>query len=167
MARENPPLASLAIFHTRCLSDCSSCIRPPYLAIVADMLTTYKKLVGISSNEFRQWPPPYTLLYPPLRRWTPVLSTGRDTHHDIRLQKFQSWQHHDVRFRGVCGQIPLWIMKVSCSGRKWIGHWAPSVYPLFVIRLVDHQLQWYDMNILTSNCLLFLILAAASFTKDF
>jgi len=44
-ARANPPLAILAIFTARRMSDCSSCTRPPCLAIVADMLKTYK---GIS-----------------------------------------------------------------------------------------------------------------------
>jgi len=60
-ARENPPLAILAISNARCMSDCSSCTRPPCLAIVADMLKTNKKLVAASSNEIQQWPPPYTL----------------------------------------------------------------------------------------------------------
>ena len=47
-ARENPPLAVLAIFKARGMSDCSSCTRPPCLAIVADMLKTSKKLVAAS-----------------------------------------------------------------------------------------------------------------------
>jgi len=37
-AREKPSLAILAIFNARRMSDCSSCTRPPCLAIVADML---------------------------------------------------------------------------------------------------------------------------------
>jgi len=59
--RENPPLAILAMFKARCMSDCSSCTRPPCLAIVADMLNTYKKLVAASNTEMRLWPRPYTL----------------------------------------------------------------------------------------------------------
>jgi len=47
-APENPSLAILAIFKARCMSDCSSCAQPPSLAIVADMLTTYKELVAAS-----------------------------------------------------------------------------------------------------------------------
>jgi len=43
-ARENPPFAILAIFKARHVSDCSSCTRPPCLAIVADMLKTYKEI---------------------------------------------------------------------------------------------------------------------------
>jgi len=39
-AREFPSLAILAIFKARHMSDCSSCTRPPCLAIVADMLET-------------------------------------------------------------------------------------------------------------------------------
>jgi len=48
-ARENPPLAILAIFKARRMSDCSSCTRPPCLAIVADMLKTSRKLVAAST----------------------------------------------------------------------------------------------------------------------
>jgi len=43
-ARENPPLAILAIFTARRMSDCYTCTRPPCLAIVADMLKTYKEI---------------------------------------------------------------------------------------------------------------------------
>jgi len=45
-AREIPPLAILAIFKARRMSDCSSCTPPPCLAIVADMLKTSKKSVA-------------------------------------------------------------------------------------------------------------------------
>jgi len=48
VARENTSLAMLAIFKARCMSDCSCCTRPPCLAIVADILKTYKKLVAAS-----------------------------------------------------------------------------------------------------------------------
>ena len=60
-AHENPSLAIVAIFNARCMSDCSSCTRPPCLAIVTEMLRTYKTLVGASNNEIRRLPPPYTL----------------------------------------------------------------------------------------------------------
>jgi len=43
-ARENSPLAILAISKARHMSDCSSCTRPPCRAIVADMLKTYKEI---------------------------------------------------------------------------------------------------------------------------
>jgi len=46
--RENPSLAILAISKATCMSDCSSCTRPPCVAIVADMFKTYKKLVAAS-----------------------------------------------------------------------------------------------------------------------
>ena len=59
--REKPSLAILAIFNARCMSDCSSCTRPPCLAIVADMLKTYKTLVAASNDEIWLLPPPYTL----------------------------------------------------------------------------------------------------------
>jgi len=64
---EKPCLAILAIFNARRMSDCSSCTRPPCLAIVADMLKTYKTLVAASNNEIWLLPLPYTLLWPPLR----------------------------------------------------------------------------------------------------
>jgi len=47
--------------HGRRMSDCSSCTRPPCLAIVADMLKTYKTLVNASNNEIGLLPLPYTL----------------------------------------------------------------------------------------------------------
>jgi len=61
-AREKPSLAIVAIFNARCMSDCSSCTRPPWLAIVADMLKTYKTLVDASNNAIRLLPLAYTLL---------------------------------------------------------------------------------------------------------
>jgi len=50
-AHETPPFANLGIFKVRCMSDFSSCTWPPCFAIVADMLTTYKKLVAASEND--------------------------------------------------------------------------------------------------------------------
>ena len=49
VAHENPPLAILAIFKARRMSDCSGCSRPPCLATVADMLKTYNKSVAAST----------------------------------------------------------------------------------------------------------------------
>jgi len=54
-ARENPPLAMLAIFKARRMSDCSSCTWPPCLAIVADMLKTSRKLVAASAVRSRDY----------------------------------------------------------------------------------------------------------------
>jgi len=51
-ARKNSCLAILAISKARCMLDCSSCTRPPCLAIVAVMLKTYKKLVAASQVRF-------------------------------------------------------------------------------------------------------------------
>jgi len=45
---ENPPVAILAILKSRCMSDCSSCTRPPWLAIWADTLKASKELVTAS-----------------------------------------------------------------------------------------------------------------------
>jgi len=51
-ARKHPPLAILAIFKARHMSDSSSYTRPPCLALVADMLKTYRKLVAASKVWF-------------------------------------------------------------------------------------------------------------------
>ena len=51
-AHENPPLAIFATFKVSRMSDYSSCTRPPCLAIVADMLKTYKELVAASKVRF-------------------------------------------------------------------------------------------------------------------
>jgi len=59
---ENPPLAILAIFKARHMSDSSSWTRPPCLAIVADMLKTHKKLDAACTYQIRQLPLPKTLL---------------------------------------------------------------------------------------------------------
>jgi len=61
-ASEKPSLAILAIFNARRMSDCSSCTRPPCLAIAAAMLKTYKTLVDAFNNEIWLLPLPYTLL---------------------------------------------------------------------------------------------------------
>ena len=45
---KNPSLAILATFKARCMSDCSSFTRPPRLAILADMLKTYKSFGAAS-----------------------------------------------------------------------------------------------------------------------
>jgi len=60
-ARENHSLGILAMFKARHMSDCSSCTPPHCLAIVADMLNTYTKLVAASNDEMRLLPQPYTL----------------------------------------------------------------------------------------------------------
>jgi len=60
-AREECSLAILAIFNAWRISDYSSCTRPPCLAIVGDMLKTYKPLVAASNKEIRMLPLPYTL----------------------------------------------------------------------------------------------------------
>jgi hypothetical protein len=48
---QNAFFGHLAIFTARNMWECSRCTRPPYLAIVADMLNTYKTLVAASNNE--------------------------------------------------------------------------------------------------------------------
>ena len=50
-ASKYPPFAMVAIFKVRCMSDCSSCTQPSCLAIVADMLKTYKPSIVGSKYE--------------------------------------------------------------------------------------------------------------------
>jgi len=57
---QNPPLAMLAIFQARRMSDCPSCTLPPCLAVVAGMLKAYKILVPAWNNEIWLLPHPYT-----------------------------------------------------------------------------------------------------------
>jgi len=61
-ARCNRHLAIFAMFQAGCTLDCSCCSRPPCLAIVANMLKTYKKLVAAANDEIWQLPQPYMLL---------------------------------------------------------------------------------------------------------
>ena len=48
-ASENPPLDIFLIVMARRMSDCSSCTRPPCLAIVADTSKTCKRIVAAST----------------------------------------------------------------------------------------------------------------------
>jgi len=61
VAHRNPPFAILAKFKARHMSDCSSCTRPPSLAIIADMLITYKKSVAASKSDIQLLPLPYVI----------------------------------------------------------------------------------------------------------
>jgi hypothetical protein len=50
-ALDSPPLAILGILKAWCMLVSFSCTVPPCLALVADMLKTYKKIVAASNNE--------------------------------------------------------------------------------------------------------------------
>jgi hypothetical protein len=58
---EKPSLAILARFKAMRMSDCSSCTLPPCLAIVADLLKTYKTVVAAANNEIWLLPLPCML----------------------------------------------------------------------------------------------------------
>jgi len=58
---KKPSFVILPIFNASRMLDCSSCTRPPCLAIVAHMLKTYKKLVAASNNEIWLLPLSYML----------------------------------------------------------------------------------------------------------
>jgi len=123
-ARENPPLAILAIFKARRMSDCSSCTRPPCLAVVANMLKTYKTIVAESKSEIQLLPGPYTTPQPPLVPLKLISSTGRDVYHEICLQKSPNLQLHNARFHGQGGQDTWSTMQVSQYRQQYIAHVA-------------------------------------------
>ena len=137
VARENPPLAILAIFQATRMSDCSSCTRPQCHAIVADMLKTYKKLVAASKNKTRQLP---------LRCLKPASSNLGDASHEIGLQKSRNWQHHAVRVRGLCGKMPSSTLEVSHYRHLEINHIALYIYPLYFIRPVSSCVTWHGLT---------------------
>lgn len=83
--REIPPMAILANFHARHMLDCSTYTQPSRLAIVADMLKSYKILVGTSNNWIAQLPQPSMLLKSPLWRLLPVLTTPENAYYETRL----------------------------------------------------------------------------------
>jgi len=74
----------------------------------------------------------------------PVWSTLGDSFHKICLQKSESWQHHDDRFHGLCGQIPWSTMDVSHSGQLEFGHSALYVHQVNVISLGHSHLAWFN-----------------------
>ena len=105
-AREKPSLAIFATFRAWRMLDCSNCTRPPCLAMVADILNTYKKLVAACNDEIRRLPQPYNLPEPPLTWFKTVSSTHEDSYDGIHARKSPTWPHHDVRFPWLCGQMP-------------------------------------------------------------
>jgi hypothetical protein len=123
--------------------NCSSCTRPPRLAIVADMLETYKTFVAASNNEIRLLPLPYMLPLPPLSWLQPVSSTRGDAYHDILPQESYCWLHHNVQFRGLWRQMTVSTMAGS-HYRQWaIGYVALYGHPLYIIQLIDSCLRRY------------------------
>jgi hypothetical protein len=56
------PLGILALLNTRHMSDCSNCTRPPYHALVADVLKTCQTFDTASNNEIRLVPQSCMLL---------------------------------------------------------------------------------------------------------
>jgi len=94
-APENPPLAIFAICNPMHMSDCCNCTQPLCLAIVADMLKIYKKLIG-SEDEIPRLPLPYGVPLHLLRWIMPVASFPGDAEQEIGLRKSQSLQHWDI-----------------------------------------------------------------------
>jgi len=117
-ACENPPLAILAIFNTRRMSDYSCCTWHPCLAIVADMLQTYKILVAASQNEIELLPLPYTTTEPSPRYMKPALSSLRDPYHDTHPRRSQIWQPDDLQLHRLCRQMLWSTMDVSQYGQQ-------------------------------------------------
>jgi len=157
--RENSCLAILAIFKARRMLDNSSSTRPPCLAIVADILKTFKKLVAASNNEIRLLPQPYIHPSPPLRWLEPVLSTHGYAHHGICPWQSHRWQHHEVQLCRLWGQMPCSTMEVSHYGQRSIGHVTLYVHRLWVIQFISGCLPHYGYTHIQ--------LHAASFSRCF
>jgi len=139
-AHKNPPVAILAIFQARRMSDCSSCSWPSCLAIVADMLKTYKKLIATSKIEIPRLPQPHMTPSPPLGSTMPVSSALGEVYHENHPRKCKSWLSHDVSFRGHCELMPWSTMVISHYGQRWTGHRAHYIHQLYIISLVDGHL---------------------------
>jgi len=96
-------------------------------------------------------PLPYTYSLHPVRCLYPVPSTLGDCYHDILAQKWHSWENHVVRFRGLCGQMPLSMMDVSHYGHRYIGHVPLYIHQLYILLLVDGLLAWYGFTNIRSH----------------
>ena len=154
-ACENPPVAILAIFKARPMSDCSSCTWLPCLAIVADMLKTYKKLVVASINEIQLLPLSCMVLLHPLWCIQPDSSTPRDPYAETRAQKTQNVQHHHAWFLRLWGWIRSLTIDVSHTGQLSLGHVALYVQQLNIISLVKDHLRQYCFTYIQSNAAAF------------
>ena len=73
----------------------------------------------------------------------PVSCTIEDASQEIFSWNCQSIQHHDVQFRGMCGQIHWSTMEAPHYGQQSIGHTALGKHPLWGIRLIDGRWPWY------------------------
>ena len=142
-AHKNSPMAILAIFEGRCVSDCSSCTRWPCLAIVANRLISYKKVVAASKGKIQLLPQPYLTLTPPLRSANHDVSTPRDLYHELRSGKSQSWRYHDICLCWLCWQMHSSTMQVWHCRQSSIGHRALYVYQLCMILFVHRLLHRY------------------------
>ena len=161
---KNPPMAGFAILNARCRSDGFTCTRPPCLAIAAETLKTYETLVPGSTYEIRLLHLIYTLPSHHRGCLKPVSFTLGDAYHYIRPCKWQHWEHHDVRYRGLWGQMPWWTMEVSHSGPQKIGHVALYIHQLYIILLVDSHLPRYGCTHIQLHAA---SLAASGFTDHF
>jgi len=136
-APKNPPLAILAIFRARHMSNCSSCTQLPCLARVEKILKTYTELIAASTYGIWLLPPPCILPWNCLRWLKPVSSTVVATYHWIRLQTSETWQHHNIQFCGLFGHMPAFTKKVSQYGQLKICHATLNVHQLYNILLRD------------------------------
>jgi len=146
VAHKNPTLAILAIFKARGMLDWSSCTWPLCLAIVADMLTTYKKSVVTSKYEIGNYLNNLCFLGLHWGWLKPVSSTLSDSHLEIHLQGSKRSQHHDVWFRGLCRQMPWLTMGVSNYGQGYSGNVALFIHPLYSMFLIDGHLPRYRVT---------------------
>jgi hypothetical protein len=126
-------LAIFAIFRAGRISDCSSCTRSSCLAIVADMLKTYKKLVTAFKKKLRLLSQLYMTPYPPPESLNPDLSTPVNLYHEIGPRKSHSWTHNEVQFDWLCGQMASSTMEICHCGQLFIGHGGVYIHQLYNI----------------------------------
>jgi len=78
-------------------------------------------------------------------------STLGDTYNLNHPRKSKSWQHNDVWFHGMGGQMPWSTMEVSHYGRQYIVHAALYVLQLYVISLNDDLVPRHDYTFIRSH----------------
>jgi len=165
VARKNPPLAIFAISKARHMSDCSSCTRPPCLAIVAGMVTTYMTLVDASTYQIRLLPLLYTLPSHLLRWLQPVSCTLRDGYHEICPNNPRADSFMMVDFTNCADQCLGGRYQFPITG----GNKSVTQHSMYNSCTWYHCLTagYLDPTILTSDHMLLLFLAASAVMDNF
>jgi len=79
-----------------------------------------------------------------------------DAYDEIRARRSQSWRHCNVQFPWLCGHRPSPTMGIFCYRQRYLGHVAPSVYPLIIMWSIDGRLPCYGhihIRVHAASCL--------------